>query len=101
METLLLVCITVPVTNFLTVFYGCPGVYRFQIVNYKDIVLFIVRSEDGFEKESLTEELDKRLGKRNYAISGTSDFVQSEFGKTPHFVDQTSVNYRDLRAESS
>ena len=84
--------LNVPVTNFLTVFYECPGVSRFQIINFKDVVLFIVRSKDDFDEQWLIGELNLRLGKNNYRVDHISNFLQSEFGKTPHFISQPLVS---------
>lgn len=95
-DVVILDSMNVPVTNFLTVFYACPGVLRFQIINFNDVVVFIVRSDDRFEKVSLMEELDKRLGKNNYFVNETLEFIQSEFGKTPHFINQSSITYEEF-----
>ena len=88
--------LNIPVTNFLTVFYGCPGVIRFQIVNFKDIVLFIVQSDSNFDEDWLFRELDKRLCKDNFTINQNLDFIQSKLGKTPHFINKISVSYNEF-----
>ena len=95
-DVVILSNLNIPVTNFLTVFYGCPGVSRFQIINFKDTVLFIVQSDSNFDEDWLFKELDKRLGKDNFIINQNLDFIQSQLGKTPHFINQASTLYDEF-----
>lgn len=92
-DFLILDNLNIPVTNFLTVFYSCTGISRFQIVNFSDVLLFIIQPSEGFVLEELDFQLKKRLVNCSYLINDDFNFIQSGFGKTPHFINLRTEKY--------
>lgn len=96
-DFLILNDLNIPVTNFLTVFYSCSGILRFQIINFKDLILFIIDVDDDgtFIHDNLNVALKHRLGSVDYLIDESKKFIQSKYGKTPHFINFREISYYD------